>query len=124
MLRWALLFFIISIIAGAMGFTGVAVGFAAAARVLFFLAISLSVVFHFWRLVFRVGRLVCPTDEAARSRGRRTFPGNPCRIIEEPSMDSSTFIVKRKALRERMERERLELTSGGNGKKPSILGKV
>jgi len=45
MLRWALIFFIISIIAGALGFTGVAVGAAAAARVLFFLAVSLFVVF-------------------------------------------------------------------------------
>ncbi len=45
MLRWALIFFLISIIAGAMGFSGLAVGAAAAARVLFFLAISLFVVF-------------------------------------------------------------------------------
>ena len=45
MLRWALIFFLISIVAGAMGFTGIAVGAAAAARVLFFLAISLFAVF-------------------------------------------------------------------------------
>ena len=45
MLRWALIFFLVSIVAGAMGFTGIAVGAAAAARVLFFLAISLFVVF-------------------------------------------------------------------------------
>ena len=45
MLRWALTFFLISLIAGAMGFTGIAVGAAAAARVLFFLAISLFVIF-------------------------------------------------------------------------------
>jgi uncharacterized membrane protein YtjA (UPF0391 family) len=45
MLRWALIFFLISIIAGALGFTGVAVGAAAAARVLFFLAVSLFVIF-------------------------------------------------------------------------------
>ena len=45
MLRWALIFFLVSIIAGAMGFTGIAVGAAAAARVLFFLAISLFVIF-------------------------------------------------------------------------------
>ena len=45
MLRWALIFFIVSIVAGAMGFTGIAVGAAAAARILFFLAISLFAVF-------------------------------------------------------------------------------
>jgi uncharacterized membrane protein YtjA (UPF0391 family) len=45
MLRWALIFFLISILAGAMGFTGIAVGAAAAARILFFLAISLFVIF-------------------------------------------------------------------------------
>ena len=45
MLRWALIFFLVSIIAGAMGFTGIAVGAAAAARVLFFLAITLFAVF-------------------------------------------------------------------------------
>ena len=45
MLRWALIFFLISILAGALGFTGIAVGAAAAARVLFFLAISLFAVF-------------------------------------------------------------------------------
>jgi uncharacterized membrane protein YtjA (UPF0391 family) len=45
MLKWALIFFIISIIAGAMGFTGVAAGTAAAAKLLFFIALALFVVF-------------------------------------------------------------------------------
>ena len=45
MLRWALMFLLISIFAGALGFTGIAAGAAVAARVLFFLAISLFVTF-------------------------------------------------------------------------------
>jgi len=45
MLRWALIFFLVSVVAGAMGFTGIAVGAAAAARVLFFLAVTLFAVF-------------------------------------------------------------------------------
>ncbi len=44
MLRWALIFLLISIIAGAMGFTGIAAGAGAAARVLFFLALTLFLV--------------------------------------------------------------------------------
>ena len=37
MLRWALYFFIIAIIAGALGFTGIAAGAAVIARTLFFI---------------------------------------------------------------------------------------
>ena len=44
MLRWALIFFVISIIAGALGFTGVAAGAAVAAKVLFYIAVSLFVI--------------------------------------------------------------------------------
>jgi uncharacterized membrane protein YtjA (UPF0391 family) len=45
MLRWALIFFIISIAAGVFGFTGIAAGSAAIAKTLFFLAITLFAVF-------------------------------------------------------------------------------
>lgn len=45
MLKWALIFFIISIVAGLMGFTGVAVGAAEIAKVLFFICIALFLIF-------------------------------------------------------------------------------
>ncbi len=45
MLRWALIFFVVSVIAGVFGFTGVAAGSAAIAKTLFFLALALFVVF-------------------------------------------------------------------------------
>src|SRR5258708_318252 len=45
MLRWALIFFVISLLAGLFGFTGIAAGSAAIAKVLFFVAISLFLVF-------------------------------------------------------------------------------
>jgi uncharacterized membrane protein YtjA (UPF0391 family) len=45
MLRWALIFFVISIVAGVFGFTGVAAGSAAIAKTLFFIAVALFVVF-------------------------------------------------------------------------------
>lgn len=45
MLRWALIFFLISIVAGIFGFTGIAAGSAAIAKVLFFLAIALFLIF-------------------------------------------------------------------------------
>ena len=41
MLRWALIFFVISIIAGVFGFTGIAAGSAAIAKILFFFSIVL-----------------------------------------------------------------------------------
>lgn len=44
MLRWAILFLLISIVAGTMGFTSIAVGAAAAAKVLFYLSLTLFVV--------------------------------------------------------------------------------
>ena len=46
MLRWALIFFVISLIAGALGFTGIAAGAGRIARILFglFLVIALVVV--------------------------------------------------------------------------------
>jgi uncharacterized membrane protein YtjA (UPF0391 family) len=45
MLRWAIIFFVISVMAGIFGFTGIAAGSAAIAKTLFFLALALFVVF-------------------------------------------------------------------------------
>ncbi len=45
MLRWALIFAIIAIVAGLLGFTGIAAGFAAAAKILFYIFLGLVVVF-------------------------------------------------------------------------------
>ncbi|HSC81439.1 MAG TPA: DUF1328 domain-containing protein [Chitinolyticbacter sp.] len=45
MLKWALIFFIVSLIAGVFGFTGIASGAAAIAQVLFYIAIALFLIF-------------------------------------------------------------------------------
>ena len=45
MLKWALIFFIISLVAGVFGFTGIATGAAAAAKLLFYIAIALFLLF-------------------------------------------------------------------------------
>ncbi|MFH1817109.1 MAG: DUF1328 domain-containing protein [Pseudomonadota bacterium] len=45
MLKWALLFFVVSLIAGLFGFTGIAAGAAAAAKILFYIAVVLFVAF-------------------------------------------------------------------------------
>jgi len=45
MLKWALFFFLVSLIAGVFGFTGVALGTAAIARTLFYVAIGLFLLF-------------------------------------------------------------------------------
>ena len=45
MLRWALLFFIVSIVAGFLGFSGVAVATAGVAKILFFIAVAIFLVF-------------------------------------------------------------------------------
>jgi uncharacterized membrane protein YtjA (UPF0391 family) len=45
MLYWALIFFLISIVAGIFGFTGIAAGAATIARVLFFIALAVMLVF-------------------------------------------------------------------------------
>ena len=45
MLKWALIFFLISIVAAFFGFTNVAAGARTVARVLFFIAIAIAVVF-------------------------------------------------------------------------------
>ena len=53
MLRWALIFFVVSLIAGFFGFTGVAQGARSIAKTLFFIAIALFVLFLI--LAFTVG---------------------------------------------------------------------
>ena len=45
MLRWALIFFVISLVAGVFGFTGIAQGARSIAKTLFFIAIALFVLF-------------------------------------------------------------------------------
>jgi len=45
MLKWALIFALISIVAGIFGFTGIAVGAAEIAKILFFVAVTLFAVF-------------------------------------------------------------------------------
>ena len=44
MIKWAIIFFIVSLIAGLLGFTGVAAGFRTIAKVLFFIAIAIFLV--------------------------------------------------------------------------------
>jgi uncharacterized membrane protein YtjA (UPF0391 family) len=43
MLKWALIFFVISIIAGVLGFSGIAAGAATIAKWLFFIALAIFV---------------------------------------------------------------------------------
>ena len=45
MLKWALIFFIIAIVAGLFGFTGISAGAATIAKWLFFIAIAIFLVF-------------------------------------------------------------------------------
>jgi uncharacterized membrane protein YtjA (UPF0391 family) len=45
MLKWALIFFLVSIVAGIFGFTNIAAGSATIARVLFFIALAIMLVF-------------------------------------------------------------------------------
>jgi uncharacterized membrane protein YtjA (UPF0391 family) len=44
MLKWALIFFLISLVAGVFGFTNVAVGARTIAKILFFVAIAIFLV--------------------------------------------------------------------------------
>ena len=44
MLKWALLFFAISVVAGIFGFTGIASGAASIAKVLFFIALAIFLI--------------------------------------------------------------------------------
>jgi uncharacterized membrane protein YtjA (UPF0391 family) len=45
MLKWALIFFIISLVAGVFGFTGIASGAASVAKILFYIAVALFLLF-------------------------------------------------------------------------------
>ncbi len=45
MLKWALIFFIVSLVAALFGFTGIAAGAAAIAQILFYIAVALFVLF-------------------------------------------------------------------------------
>jgi uncharacterized membrane protein YtjA (UPF0391 family) len=45
MLRWALIFAVIAIVAGLLGFTGIAAGAAAIAKTIFYIFLGLVVVF-------------------------------------------------------------------------------
>jgi uncharacterized membrane protein YtjA (UPF0391 family) len=56
MLKWALIFFVISIIAGALGFTNVASGAAGIAKILFGLFLIVAIIFLV--LAFTAGQLV------------------------------------------------------------------
>lgn len=44
MIKWALIFAVIAIVAGVFGFTGIAAGSAAIAKILFFIAIAMFVI--------------------------------------------------------------------------------
>ena len=45
MFKWALIFFLISLIAGVFGFTGIASGAAAVAKILFYIAVAMFLLF-------------------------------------------------------------------------------
>lgn len=45
MLKWALIFFVVSIIAGGLGFTGISAAAGGIARILFFIALAIFLVF-------------------------------------------------------------------------------
>lgn len=45
MLKWALVFFVVSLIAAMFGFTGIAAGTAAIAKILFYIAVFLFLLF-------------------------------------------------------------------------------
>lgn len=44
MIRWAIIFFVISLVAGFLGFTDVAAGFRGIAKLLFFIALAIFLV--------------------------------------------------------------------------------
>jgi len=51
MLKWALIFLVISVLAGVLGFTGIASGAAQISKILFFIAIAVFVIFLILGLV-------------------------------------------------------------------------
>ncbi len=44
MIKWAIIFFVISLVAGLLGFTGIAAGFRSVAKVLFFIALAIFLI--------------------------------------------------------------------------------
>lgn len=63
MLTWALIFFVVALVAALFGFTGLAVGAAAVARFLFFLFVLLLVLtllFHFLGIAMPGGTVAPP----------------------------------------------------------------
>ena len=65
MLRWAVALFIFAIIAALFGFTGLAVGAAAIAKLLFIFFIIAFVAVLIWALVMGVVRRCRPSDPGA-----------------------------------------------------------
>lgn len=51
MLKWALIFFLISLVAGVFGFTGIAAGARSISKILFFIAIAIFILFLILALV-------------------------------------------------------------------------
>jgi uncharacterized membrane protein YtjA (UPF0391 family) len=51
MLKWALIFFVISLIAGGLGFTGISAATSGISRILFFIAIAIFLIFLVLALV-------------------------------------------------------------------------
>ena len=51
MLKWALIFFIVAIVAGLLGFTGIAAGASTIAKWLFFIAVAVFVIFLIMGLI-------------------------------------------------------------------------
>lgn len=45
MLKWALIFFVVSLVAGALGFTGLSSAAGGIARILFFIAVAIFLIF-------------------------------------------------------------------------------
>ena len=80
MLKWAIIFAIISLVAGVFGFTGVATGAAGIAKILFFIFIAVAVIFVvlallgigsvFVALTFIFGEYLAPPAERAAQQWR------------------------------------------------------
>lgn len=56
MLKWAIIFFVVSLIAGGLGFTNVAAGAAGLARILFGLFLVIAIIFLV--IAFTAGQLI------------------------------------------------------------------
>jgi uncharacterized membrane protein YtjA (UPF0391 family) len=56
MLKWALIFFVISLVAGALGFTNIASGAAGIAKILFGLFLIIAIIFLV--LAFTAGQMI------------------------------------------------------------------